>query len=93
MGETVVVTIKLPDAIDKELNKYSKRYMSKGEFVRSALIKYLQKLGFFRPWQEQMKKIRARVQKAGKKFDPKDEIKELRKLREKLWAEKYATRA
>lgn len=90
MGETVVVTVELPNIVDKELDKYSKEYMSKGEFIRSAIIKYLRKLGFFRPWQEQIKKIRAKVQKTGKRFDPEYEIKELRKIRERLWVGKYA---
>ncbi len=93
MGETVVVTVELPNLIGKELDKYSKEYMSKGEFVRSAIIRYLRKLGFFRPWQEQIKKIRAKVQKAGKSFDPEDEIKELRKIRGKIWVGKYANRS
>ncbi|MCG2827421.1 MAG: ribbon-helix-helix domain-containing protein [Thermoplasmatales archaeon] len=93
MGETVVVTVELPNIVDKEVDRYSKEYMSKGEFVRSAIIRYLRKLGFFRPWQEQIKKVRAKVQKTGKKFDPEDEIKELRKIREKIWAGKYASRS
>ena len=40
MGETVVVTVELPNIVDKELDKYSKEYMSKGEFIRSAIIKF-----------------------------------------------------
>ena len=93
MTDTEVINIKVPATLFKEIEECTKgRYLSKGEFVRSAIVRFLSSLGFFKPFSVRMKEIREEVQvrmrerETGKKFSPEKEIEEIRRIRKELWS-------
>lgn len=95
MTETKVLTIKVPDSLFKDIETVTKEYyLSKGEFVRSAVVKFLIKLGFLKPFSLQMRELRremrSKMEQRGEAFSPEEEIEELRKIRGELWRKKYA---
>ena len=91
MTTTEVINIKVPTQLFREIDNFSKeRYLSKGEFVRSAIVKFLVKLGFFKPFSLRMRELGEEMQMMAKtkenmKHAPEEEIEELRRIRKNLW--------
>lgn len=91
--KTEVINIKVPATLFKEIEKLTRRrYLSKGEFTRAAIVRFLSSLGFAKPFSLRMQEIREEIQEEMRRrnleFDPEKEIEELRSIREKLWKKK-----
>ncbi len=91
MTSTEVINIKVPATLFREIDNFAKeRYLSKGEFVRSAIVRFLIKLGFFKPFSMRMRELGEEMQMMAKtkekiKHTPEEEIEELRRIRKNLW--------
>ena len=88
--KTEVINIKVPATLFKEIERLTPdRFLSKGEFTRAAIVRFLSSLGLFKPFSVKMREIREQVQtKVKEKFTPEKEIKELRRIRKELWTRK-----
>ncbi len=89
MNETIMTNIRIPSCLETELKKASsKEYLSVGEFVRSAAIRFLIRLNLLSnsvviDLLGKMSKTRTTP------FDEEKELADLRKLRQQIWEEKY----
>lgn len=89
MSEMVMANIRIPVQLELGLKKASaKEYLSFGEFIRSAAIRFLLRLGIFK--QSVFVDLLSSLSKTSKHFDEEVELAALRELREKLWAERHA---
>jgi Arc/MetJ-type ribon-helix-helix transcriptional regulator len=88
--KTEVINVKVPATLFNEIEKLTQgRYLSKGEFTRAAIVRFLSSLGFFKPFSVRIREIRKEVQtKVKGKFTPEEEINELRRVRKNLWKRK-----
>ena len=92
MADTEVINIKVPATLFMEIDEFTKkRYLSKGEFVRSSILRFLTSLGFVKPFSLRMRESREQINRRMKietkeKFTPDKEIKALRRIRRYVWS-------
>ena len=89
MSEMVPINLRLPKELEKKVsNISSKNSLSPAEYIRSSIIKALLRLNVL-PNVALVDMLR-KISKT-KIINKKKEIEDLRKLREKIWQEKYGS--